>query len=1391
MSGSDESFDAGRPASPEAVCSDESFDVGPLPRAGNKRAVGHLGRPRDVADEGPFGAWLLREVGVSSASGSRAAPGPVQVERHVVSLARVTWRFSLADPAPGAVAALGSGGSASRVAVSPWGSVAYYLEDVFILDHPVLVPADFDPLDAASQILLYELCRNVALGGSMRTVADFVESYDLWFSRVLCLPSAEAMWKLGAARPALLYAVPLTLRTRPDSLVADFPPIASVMRWRRNLGVRRAPARVRGAEPAVDLQAVKDRIMLELPPSGVQLQVGGSAPSGNRPAKLDKRCDPLKTLNAVAFSLHLRNVEEFSDALQDAALYDADPAGTPPERDRRSDHSRRNIERNKAKLDIVGMLVQQRKFHAEVAAGELDCINVYSDGSPVVGKELQGMVCDFCYKDGRVRRVVLPGASLDYGHFDAQNKTLCLVHAIWLICGPDAYHMEAAFGLISSLTTDFGIEIRTADMPNCIKAYLAWMGGMALHDVKSKVEFGTRLFLNALRIAGWNHSLASVVKKAMKECDRYPEYLDMMRLLCSFFHNDTYREYLGRAVSGRVPEAKKLLKSFSASFAKWRYETLFVVMGALLALRVICEGHLREALFQNVQDRAQLQGVVRACRDPGLWTWMAAVHEHLLTPLERLRRWGMVCYHEGCHDLRRDGQRHVSCPQNSRRLHQAWAEVTATITSLNAKADSITLAECGGSNYVWNLMNRSLMRVATAQLRTRFRYLSLLPWCFVHADCEDGAVEILRQWRLRPPEDHDPLTVALMTRFTSDVEQVAARGAPSQALSDKCRVMRRTPLDESPGEGYHRGTNHEHVRAPSATTAHLKQHGRIKSVVAELRAFMAMYHGPGRDVVRYEMLHWQRILQTDVQKRWQRKRLHPQMIMARVYREDDMAREDWSSICQPVREARPVVTEHSGNREQLEREYLACVLRPGSLYCVRKPAQLALEDGTVGDTQQDVYFDVVQVQQSRSRDHTMHTFLSADDPLKVSGLMLQVRMLEKWDPPEGHGEDGLQVMVEGDDEWMPPSRLAGFADLSERLSVFRKVDPAETRGVLTLSDCQVARPPYPLTDDRVPTLTLVKALLGAGWQSYGGSVDHRAVPIDGGPLLPFDFREAVRMKAYYMCLAQISVVLPLAGGILPSQQPVAYYKCLLRGDPAVAGQGAKAYTLQWNRGRMANPDDLLALPPPEAPPLPLLGGEDFDVHPPGWEEPAPRRGGGRGPLAAGRGRAGGRGGRGGGRGGAVAPPAPLPGPAPLPLPAPPAAGEDFEAGAIVAPPGPPPPRALRSGADRGTWLDGLDGATIMFDPYVNPRTGRQEFNWKLKCRFHENCVKRRGAVPRFEARHGLIEPLGFLQCWETMETPSSIKVKSHVMDEPLKEAVDAYIAERAADLRDMLAKCNR
>ena len=94
------------------------------------------------------------------------------------------------------------------------------------------------------------------------------------------------------------------------------------------------------------------------------------------------------------------------------------------------------------------------------------------------------------------------------------------------------------------------------------------------------------------------------------------------------------------------------------------------------------------------------------------------------------------------------------------------------ITRFKEKADKLPITECEGSNYVWSLC-KTLLRVAATHLRKRFRYLSLLPWCLVKVDEQEGAKEALRQWALRPPEDHDPVTVDFLLSL-----RVTWRGSP-------------------------------------------------------------------------------------------------------------------------------------------------------------------------------------------------------------------------------------------------------------------------------------------------------------------------------------------------------------------------------------------------------------------------------------------------------------------------------------------------------------------------------------------------------------------------------------------------------------------------------------
>jgi len=686
-------------------------------------------------------------------------------------------------------------------------------------------------------------------------------------------------------------------------------------------------------------------------------------------------------------------------------------------------------------------------------------------------------------------------------------------------------------------------------------------------------------------------------------------------------------------------------------------------------------------------------------------------------------------------------------------------------------------------------------------MRKRMGYLKVVPWLLVHACEQEAAIEIVRQVRLCPLEEHDSLTQDFWERVGASVIAVSEGSPPTDALKAEVRQISHASVDEGAGEGFHRSTNHEKLRAPGSTITHLKRDVRAKPVIKDLREFMEEHGAKARAVVRYEWDHWQRILQTEGCNLWVRRRMHPQLILKRLYREDSRADEDWSAVLQRVQPNRPVMTEELTTREALQREWLAATFQKRCFYSVKHQVQHQNEAGRAVVVQQQTFFEVVDVQHGSHRDKTMHTVLSADDPLKVYGLALLVHMLDRY---ERLGEDDCELRVYHETEalWVHPSVIAPFAALETDLVEYRRVDadPAIPR-TFVLSDAHRACPRMPLTDITIPTLELVNHLRRHGWISHPGHVTHVAVPLQDDPTAFVDCREAIRMKPYYMCVHQLSRVLPLSGGGIPSQQPVTYYKCLLRGDRTVANLGAIAYTKQWNRGSV-EPGQLEPFPiAGPGVPAPVTNGEDFDVHPAGWHVPVAKARSGVGPRG---GRGGARGsGRGAGRGPHGVPPPPLPLPAPAPEPGVPGGGgagpggdgganggggegggdhdgdEDFE---------PPPavPRVVR--ADRPTFQPGLDGAEIVYDNYLKAN-GVFDPNWRLRCTRHVGCIKRRGAVRRFERRHGVIEPAAFLHAWHLMVTPSKPSVAKHTLDEPTDEEVDVYVAEHAAELRELVQRC--
>ena len=307
------------------------------------------------------------------------------------------------------------------------------------------------------------------------------------------------------------------------------------------------------------------------------------------------------------------------------------------------------------------------------------------------------------------------------------------------------------------------------------------------------------------------------------------------------FQIATWRDYLVQVLATRVPGVERLLLHFTAGFAKWRYETVVDVMAQLIPLRHICEHEVREELFAHAQDRELIQGFFQACQDASLWIFITACHTFVMEPCEGIRRWGMVCNCENHIRDRHAGKKHIGCNRNSRRLCEAYQFIEDRREEFRNNANNLREDQVEGNTSITDSI-RQMMRLARTTLDRRFRYLGLIPWLFAKADEVDEASLCWAQVEERPLSDHDPVTQDIVARLGPDIQRRAAGGELSPALALEVKILNNSPLDESCGEGFHRSTTHEKVRAPSIDGGDIKATGSSRGCAEAGQAVHA--HAP-------------------------------------------------------------------------------------------------------------------------------------------------------------------------------------------------------------------------------------------------------------------------------------------------------------------------------------------------------------------------------------------------------------------------------------------------------------------------------------------------------------------------------------------------------------------
>ena len=132
------------------------------------------------------------------------------------------------------------------------------------------------------------------------------------------------------------------------------------------------------------------------------------------------------------------------------------------------------------------------------------------------------------------------------------------------------------------------------------------------------------------------HVIGNALKSAMSRMPTWPEKLDLMRHLCGFFRNESWRARIIRLLAPTVPNVRIWLHSLNASLAKWRFHTICLVQEALLRVREFCQNHMRRELFNSFDDTALMGKVIEACRNENFWRWLAGSHRYVVRPFENL-----------------------------------------------------------------------------------------------------------------------------------------------------------------------------------------------------------------------------------------------------------------------------------------------------------------------------------------------------------------------------------------------------------------------------------------------------------------------------------------------------------------------------------------------------------------------------------------------------------------------------------------------------------------------------------------------------------------------------------------------------------------------------------
>ena len=618
--------------------------------------------------------------------------------------------------------------------------------------------------------------------------------------------------------------------------------------------------------------------------------------------------------------------------------------------------------------------------------------------------------------------------------------------------------------------------------------------------------------------------------------------------------------------------ADRLSATYLHSFAEWRWNTLGKVCQDLKPCLDSVVAHFDPEPFARGRERSLLNRMLTALRSR-FWRLRFNFIIWFTDWLCGLTQWASGC---ACHEELLRRKEKVDCPYKGRRLPEAYGHAMSTLRDGLKQANE-------WSAYFWGLpgdwaMFQGCVRNTFLQGSRKFDFLDKVPWLIARL-AEPGVRDRVRaQWAGTAAHHHHRATVAFMTEFGAELDLIGDDGEGiSERLSRELKSWCCIPLDDSVAEAPHAIAKRISQHARHAGLAWVAASTRLDHNLKDVRTL------PGALDIDFSLVwtNYKSVLQPERSKHPGRpvkhnfRRCCDELYTIGFARHGSLAApvvggagggggggggggagdagedadvlgtsDDASDDDDDDGDGGPgLVGRHAWSRDdeevKLVRQWLAQALVCNAYYSISLPH--------AGEDEPKVLaFQVLNLEHSPS---LIRTFADHTDESGKCLYSMSAQNLEIWSTEKHRlcfetdvaGLAHMEVFRLEDPVVFDPLSLMGDNLLERSRWKAWTSKTSDLEGCMALVAPTDVAPACTLNDDHVPVLSLLDALLSAGYTGHHGKIVHTKAM-----LKQYDKRSLPSKMRYLQCVLSLEELLASGVHTIHSDQPQPYYALILK-----------------------------------------------------------------------------------------------------------------------------------------------------------------------------------------------------------------------------------------------------